>query len=158
MRRYKFIPLLSLFLLLSGGQSVLVIDQTEAGCCNIYNPACVSWSGLVYGSSEILGTVANPGMFRIKNDKGFFLDVKASQDVIDEFQKEFQNEKIKIDFGFSVLKRVKGELTLIAFVPADRDHHNPTTLDKTQEGAARVVNVYNTLFEQAAKPPSKPGA
>ena len=149
MRVLRFVPMFIVFVLVVVTQSILTSDQIYAGCCNIYKPPCTSWSGLVYGSAEMLGTVGPSGMFRIKDNNGFFKDFKASQDVIDEFK----NEGISIDYGFSILKHVNGELTLIAFVPANRDH-KPTVSDKTGENAVQIVKFYNKLFEDNAQKPT----
>lgn len=84
-------------------------------------------------------------MARIENDKGFHKDVRVSQDV----QNEFEKDGITSDYGFSIVNRGSGEVTLIAFVPVDKDH-KVQGADKTREGAARVVNRYNDMFEEVA--------
>ena len=147
MRVYKVVPMLVLFLLLTSGQSMQMIEQAYAACCNIWKPGCRSWSGMVYGSAEMLGTVATAPMFRITDDKGFSRDIKASQDVVDEFI----NEKIKKDYGFSIVNSGTGEPMLIAFVPVAKDHKQPN--EQSIQGAGGVVKDYNKLFEEGAKPP-----
>lgn len=156
MRVYKVVPLLVLFLLLTSGQSMQMIEQAYALCCPIWKKGCVTWQGLVYGSAEKLGTVSDGPRFRIRDDKGFTMDIKGSQAIADEFDKEFIEKRKKIDYGFSIVSSATGEPVLIAFVPVDPTNHNPPE-DKTLKGAGGAVQVQNKLFEEFATPPIKGG-
>ena len=149
MRVYRVVPMLVLFLLLTSGQSMQMIEQAYAICCNIWKPPCTRWSGMVYGSAEMLGTVATTPMFRITDDKGFSRDIKASQDIVDDFI----HENIKKDYGFSIVNTGTGEPMLIAFVPVDKEHKRPN--DQSIQGAGGVIKDFNKLFEDGANPPEK---
>ena len=139
MRAYRVLPLLVLFLLLTSGQSLQLVERAYAACCPIWKQGCTNWSGMVYGSAELLPTVADTPtpMFRITDDKGFTKDIKGSQQVADEFRNQFPNQP-KIDYGFSIVNTATGEPMLIAFVPVDRNNHKPPT-DKTINGAGGAV-------------------
>ena len=147
MRVYKVVPMLVLFLLLTSGQSMQLIEQAYAVCCPVWLKGCVTWHSLVYGSAEMLGTVGPSPMVRIRDDKGFSRDIKASQAIVDAFK----TDSITIDFGFSIVSAASGEPVLIAFVPVTKDHKQPQ--DKTLQGAGGVVAAYNKEFEDGANPP-----
>jgi hypothetical protein len=139
--------MLVLFLLLTSGQSMQMIEQAYATCCPVWLKGCITWHGLVYGSAEMLGTVGPSPMVRIRDDKGFSRDIKASQAIVDAFK----TENITIDYGFSIVSAASGEPVLIGFAPVTKDHKQPQ--DKTLRGAGGVVADYNKEFEVGANPP-----
>lgn len=149
MRSLRFGPVFILFLVLSGGPTILTLDQIDAACCNIWKPPCRSWSGMVYGSATILDNVATIPMVRITDDKGFTKDIKVSPDVYDEFK----SENIKTDYGFSIVNSRTGEPVLIAFVPLNMEHKKPN--DQSIQGAGGAVRAWNELFEGEAQKPSR---
>ena len=151
MRVWRVVLMLVVFLLLTSGQFMQMIDQAYAVCCNIYKPPCTRWSALVYGSAELSGAVADVTSHKaiIKSDKGYSKEVVVSEAVWEDFK----HEKVNKDYGFSVLSIVNNELVLVAFVSANRDHQPPAAVDKPFVGAGQVVERYNKEFEEVATPP-----
>lgn len=151
MRVLRLVPILVLFLLLSGGQS-MQIERAYAACCPIPRCPCC-WSYMIYGSITML-----------ENGKASISTGKASTTVVDvsqRIQDAFKEEKITQDFGFIVLDgdMSQQQAQVVAFVAADRNKHNPSVNDKGS--AQSVVNFYNQAFEkflkeQSSAKPSSP--
>jgi len=150
MRALKVLPVLVLFLLLTSGQSLQMVERAYAACCNIWIKGCVSWHGMVYGSTELLFAKGTP-MFRLTDDKGFMKDIKGSQEMVDEFISEFPGDS-KIDYGFAIVSSSTGEPVLVAFVPVDPKNHKKPS-DTTLPGAGGAVQAQNKLFEEVAQRP-----
>ena len=144
MRVLRLVPMFVLFLVLSGGQTILMLDETNAACCNIYKPGCTSWSGLVYGTLEIQKDGA-----KVTTESGASKVLALAQDV----RKEFSDEKIDNDYGFIVVSPATGTPTIIAFVPIDMNHTKKEDKDnpkKELRNAAQALKEYNQLFEMFA--------
>jgi hypothetical protein len=158
MNPLKLVSTFVLLLVMSGGFTILGVNQAYASCCNPWRPLpnCTKYSAMVFGSAKPLNEDGTT--FLIKDDKGFFKELKASQDFIDQYnqfkmikEKETSNGKtaVKELNGFSILNTNESdELMLIAFVPSTLDHQS------THLGAGASAKRYNKLFEQVASPPT----
>jgi hypothetical protein len=156
MKLVKLVSTLVLFLVMSGSQTILMINTADAGCCNIFHPVpgCTRYYAMVFGSAKPLNDEGTA--FLIKDDKGFYREVKASQDFIEQYKKNREEDatdgknKEKALNGFSILNTdtETSEVMLIAFVPSTLDHKN-TTL-----GPGAITRRYNNLFEKVATAPT----
>src|SRR5690348_10893384 len=102
MGKYKVLPLLVLFLLLSGGQSQ-IIEQANAVCCG--PPYCRWWSSLIFGPIEMLGN----GKAKISSvnaaKQGLYITVNVAPHVVDEFKHgDMGGTPITKDVGFIVFE------------------------------------------------------
>jgi hypothetical protein len=148
----KVVSMLVLFLLMVGGQFILMSDQTNALCCPPWKAGCVNWSGLVYGSIDLQAAgptatqAANKALIKIDDAQ---VVIEVAPDVITAFQ----NENLTKDFGFIILNSATGTLKVIAFVPIDRMHGAAYTdakrLDKAP-AAEKFVTEWNKLFKEFA--------
>lgn len=148
----KVVSMLVLFLLMVGGQLILMSDQTNATCCPPWKTGCHTWSGLVYGSIDlqVAGTTAEPqatNKARIKIDDSQ-ADVEVAPDVI----AAFKTENLTKDFGFIILNSSTGTLKIIAFVPIDRNHKGDDFVQATEKNkfpaAQKFVTEWNKLFKE----------
>jgi len=126
------------------GVLFLFVSQSSA-CCNIYNPACHNWTGLVYGNID-LGTQPTAsgqgnGKAKVSVDK-----VSAVLDVSQAVLDDFRLENITSDLGFIILEA--GTRKVIGFVPASRTH-NPSAEQKVNPQQA--VKSENQEFINFAK-------
>jgi hypothetical protein len=151
----RCVLLLVLFLVFSGGQSIVMVNQAEAACCPSWRPGCVKWASMVYGRATLLAS--EQSLFSIEDDTGFRKEVTASQDVVDGFAKEIQpGENTKTYYGFSILKQNEdGKMMLIAFVPATYDHANAAHKPSHNMDMKTLIRNHNKLFEQDAHAPMR---
>lgn len=141
MRGWRLVPIFALFMVLSGGQTMLMVNQAEAACCNpLTNPRCPAWwTSMVHGSVE--QTDQESTKFRILDDDGYYREITASQEVADAFKRE----GIKKDYGFSILAKRGEEVMLIAFVPNSPNHGKAPN-----KSVSAIVADYNKSFQKGA--------
>jgi hypothetical protein len=152
----KLVSIFILFLVMLGGQTILTVNHADAGCCNIYKPipGCTRYYAMVFGSAKPLNDEGTA--FLIKDDKGFYKEVQASQDFIEQYKKNREdyatdgknNEKVLNGFSILNTDTETDEVMLIAFVPGTLDHK------KHSQGPGAIARRYNKLFEEVAQAPT----
>ena len=140
MRALRLVPMFVLSLVLSGGQTILMVNQADARPCNPYKkeppPPCTSGWFLVIGSGEWLHKKGD--IFLIKNIEGYYLTVKASKEVV----KAFKGEKTRVDHGVFVLSKPNGkEITLTAFIRNENGQE--------MQDLSALEAYYNSKFQEA---------
>jgi hypothetical protein len=134
MRKRRLIPFLSLFMLLSSGQSMQMIERANAACPPW--PRCC-WQGIVTGTATVTNSKARLTTDKLEKD-GLFLDVEVSQEMLDAFTEEkLLGQPVH---GFIILTKLK----MVGFVPTTRDHKKE---DKTIP-PEKALNFYNKQFEE----------
>lgn len=144
----KLACLFFLFLVMSSGQTILLVDRAEARICNPYRleppPPCTQGYYLVYGSVKKIDQKKG-NTFRIRVDNEI-LDIKANQDVAHIFKnKKMQEKEVS---GFGILTKKGKHIELIAFIP-----NSPNTEDTTQplDSVGAVIEQYNKEFKKFAQ-------
>jgi hypothetical protein len=141
MLMYRVVPMLVLFLFLSGSQSFLMVDPAYPGCGNCWLWP-TGWGCLAYGDIELQSPTAK---ITLKKES---YTVGVSQDV----EQAFKDANITHAYGFILMtaygktKEKTREIeyphfVVTAFVPGDRDNH------ENKINAEKAVNMYNDIFE-----------
>ena len=142
MRMYRVVPMLVLFLLLSGGQSIQMIERANAGCLSF--PWCC-WSWIVAGDATVTNpkaTITTKELERL----GKSLTVEVSQEMLNAFKEEGLLGKPVS--GFIILAGPKKgsndmTITMTGFAPTTREHGIQDKSIPPQE----ALKKYNEDFE-----------
>lgn len=163
MNPLKLASILVLFLIMSGGQTILTVNQADAVCCSFYGgpPGCTKYryySAMVFGSTKLVNVTEEGTTFLIKDDKGFYKEFKASQEFTEQYNQHKTAMEKEAAEGKNTEKEVKGfsilntneadEIVLIAFVPGTFNHRD------NHLGPGAITKRYNKLFESVASAPA----
>lgn len=158
MNPLKLVSTFVLLLVMSGGFTILGVNQAYASCCNPWRPLpnCTKYSAMVFGSAKPLNEDGTT--FLIKDDKGFYKEFKASQEFTEQYNQHKTAMEKEAAEGKNTEKEVKGfsilntneadEIVLIAFVPGTFNHRD------NHLGPGAITKRYNKLFESVASAPA----
>lgn len=129
MRASRLVPILVLFLLLSGGQLLLLADDASAGCCSCTRPGyplgCYNCGNCYLRAQAFVESIAgaeDTSGFMIETTNSGKIRVDATQDVMQEILDLRQQGKILYgDFAFKVSGNENNlQLKCIGFFPIER--------------------------------------
>lgn len=134
-----------LFLIMSGGPTLLTVNQADAHCCSRWDTSCkhTAWGymNVVYGSIKKMNSKGT--LVRITDKEGNYRDVRADRYVVQAFEKE-KTDQLQ---GFAFLREKQmGKTFLMGFARSNGD-------EKGTPSESDILAQHHEVFLKGAQKP-----